>query len=133
MISLQGDLDFSWDAALAIMCITIEGSVEQIAFLVRSDVFTPLCNLLDHPDEEVIKVALDTLVNILELAQRKGKLGEIRVMIEKCDGAMGQIEQLQHDKNYGINKRANYIIDAIFRTINIQTQLSSSMVNFSFE
>ncbi|KAG1655593.1 Importin subunit alpha-3 [Nymphon striatum] len=109
----KGDFQTKKEAAWAVSNMTISGNKEQVMYLVTKGVITPLCNMLDVKDPQVIQVVLDGIHNMLKIADNSNQLDVITNLIEEC-GGLDKIEALQNHENVEIYKLTYEIIDSFF-------------------
>ncbi|XP_062521314.1 importin subunit alpha-3-like [Corticium candelabrum] len=111
MVLETGEYKAQKEAVWAVSNITVGGTSEQVGFLVRSGVISPLCRLLAVKDSQIVQVILDALSSTLRMAGPD--VQALATMIEEA-GALDLIEQLQHHENGEIYKLAYDIIDTYF-------------------
>lgn len=107
----KADFQTQKEAAWAVSNLTIGGSRDQVAALIREGVIPPFCELLSCKDSQVIQVVLDGMNNMLKMAGDQAD--QLAHMIEECKG-LDKIELLQNHDNIEIYKLAYDIIDQYF-------------------
>ncbi|XP_054718569.1 importin subunit alpha-1-like [Uloborus diversus] len=111
----EGDYKSQKEAVWAVTNFTSGGSLEQVIYLVKAGVLTPLCNILTVKDPKVLTVALDAITNVLNAASKVDATENVCCYIEEC-GGLDKIEMLQHHENVDVYKAAFGIIDNFFGT-----------------
>ena len=101
------------EAAWVISNMTMNGTSEQIRYLVDSMVIEPMCNLLSVDDTQTVHILLEALIKIFE--EYKDNKQMIAIAIENC-GGLDRIEALQAHENNEIYKAAYDLIDKYIDT-----------------
>lgn len=120
----KSDFPTQKEAAWAISNLTIGGSREQVAALIREGVIPPFCELLDCKDAQVVQVVLDGISNMLKAAG--DQVDHLTHIIEECKG-LDKIELLQNHDNIEIYRLAFDIIDQYFTG-----EVSLSFISFKY-
>ena len=68
MVLETGEYKAQKEAVWAVSNITVGGTSEQVGFLVRSGVISPLCRLLAVKDSQIVQVILDALSSTLRVS-----------------------------------------------------------------
>ncbi|KAL3319645.1 Importin subunit alpha-4 [Cichlidogyrus casuarinus] len=99
------------EAAWAISNMIINGSCEQLRYLIRQNIVLPMCRMLTIKDVQIVQIVLDGLLNLL---RNSNEFREMVVrQIEEC-GGLDSIEDLQRHKNAEIYSFAYNIISSFF-------------------
>ncbi|KAM8842310.1 importin subunit alpha-1-like [Synchiropus picturatus] len=83
----KGDLSTQKEAVWTITNMTSGGTVEQVSYLVHSNVLEPLLNMLTIDDTKIVLVVLNGLRNILQMACETGEVDKLRLWIETFGGS----------------------------------------------
>lgn len=108
-----GDFNTQKEGAWSVSNMTVNGTPEQIRYLIEQGAIPNMCALLGVRDTQIVQVLLDGLNNMLETS--KPDYDAICRMIEDC-GGLDKIEELQKHQNKQIYKLAFDIIDKYFST-----------------
>ncbi|KAJ6216938.1 hypothetical protein RDWZM_008095 [Blomia tropicalis] len=111
----NGSYTLQREAAWAISNMTLNGTFEQVKYLVDNNVIEPICHLLIVKDNQIIHILLEALAKILSHYRNDYQL--IADSIESC-GGLDTIEALQTHENEEIYKFAYEIIDSYFESAN---------------
>ncbi|CAF0751528.1 unnamed protein product [Didymodactylos carnosus] len=111
---LKGEFQTQKEAAWCISNLTLSGTSEQVAYVVEQGVISPLCNLLQQQDAQVLQVCLDAVHNILKQTTTD-RLDYVTTEIEGC-GGLDKIENLQNHPNQDIYQQAFNIIEKYYST-----------------
>lgn len=106
-----GDFNTQKEAAWSVSNMTVNGTQEQIKYLIEQGALPAMCQLLGVRDTQIVQVLLDGLNNMLESA--KPDTDSLTRQIEDC-GGLDRIEDLQKHQNKQIYKLAFDIIDKYF-------------------
>jgi len=106
-----GDYNTQKEAAWSVSNMTVNGTPEQIIYLIKKGAVPNMCNLLTARDPQVVQVLLDGLSNMLQAVGENSQ--EVCLIIEDC-GGLDKIETLQEHQNAHIYKLAFEIIDKYF-------------------
>ncbi len=91
--------------------MSVEGTEEQVWYLINEGVVPVLCSLLrDEQIEAFGENILESLQEILDAGKKRGKLKNVIGMLLDCDG-IDKIKQLCHHKNRQIVVHALDICD----------------------
>ncbi|XP_020108788.1 importin subunit alpha-4-like [Ananas comosus] len=110
------DVDIKKEAAWAISNATVEGSDEQIRYLVSLGCVKPLCDLLESRDPITVCVCLNALDNILSVGESDKKSGKTGTnpyveLVNEC-GGLDKIENLQEFDNDEVYKKAIEVLES---------------------
>ncbi|KAL5255062.1 hypothetical protein ACHWQZ_G014483 [Mnemiopsis leidyi] len=122
-----GDFNTQKEAAWSVSNMTVNGTPEQIKYLIEQQAVRSMCALLGVRDPTIVQVLLDGLNNMLETS--KDDCENICRMIEDC-GGLDRIEDLQKHQNKQIYKLAFDIIDKYFSS---EDYLENDEENFNFQ
>nr|XP_027197096.1 importin subunit alpha-3-like [Dermatophagoides pteronyssinus] len=106
-----GSFQLQREAAWAISNMTMNGTKEQVRYLVEHGVIEPMCKLLTVKDTQILQILLEGLIKIFNHYESEADV--ISDEIEKC-GGLDTIESLQHHENHEIYKFAFEILDKFF-------------------
>ncbi|KAG7486651.1 Importin subunit alpha-1 [Solea senegalensis] len=109
----KGDFRTQREAAWAVANYVSGGTVEQVAYLISCSVLGPLLNLLNAKDSKIVLVILDTIQNILQVAQEDGEAERLCLIIEEL-GGLEKIESLQSHENEAVYRSSFNIIHRFF-------------------
>ncbi|KAH7645902.1 karyopherin alpha3 [Dermatophagoides farinae] len=107
----RGSFQLQREAAWAISNMTMNGTKEQVRYLVEQGVIEPMCKLLTVKDTQILQILLEGLIKIFH--HYETQVNVIADEIEKC-GGLDTIESLQHHENDQIYKFAFEIVDRFF-------------------
>ncbi|OTF70281.1 importin subunit alpha-4-like protein [Euroglyphus maynei] len=107
----RGSFQLQREAAWAISNMTMNGTKEQVRYLVEQGVIEPMCKLLTVKDTQILQILLEGLIKIFH--HYESQVDVISDEIEKC-GGLDIIESLQHHENNEIYKFAFEILDKYF-------------------
>lgn len=123
----SGDFNTQKEAAWSVSNMTVNGTPEQIKYLIDQQAIPAICALLGVRDTQIVQVLLDGLNNMLETS--KDNVEDICKVIEDCSG-LDKIEELQQHQNKQIYKLAFDIIDKHFSSDDC---LENDEDNFNFQ
>lgn len=127
----KGESKSQKEAAWAIANATTGGSPQQIIHLIEKyALLKPFCDLLSSKDVRTVRVVLNGLTNIFQIAEKLGGVENLCIVIEEI-GGLDKLEELQKHDNEEIYKKAFELIETYFSDgddakengeINIETQ-----------
>ncbi|UXI14919.1 ankyrin repeat domain-containing protein 27-like [Sarcoptes scabiei] len=109
----EGVYQLQKEASWVISNMTLNGSQEQVEYLLNQDVIEPICRMLVAKDNQILQILLEALLRIFQFCPDKQQ--SIADTIEKC-GGLDIIEALQEHENEQIYKLAFEIIDKYFES-----------------
>jgi hypothetical protein len=109
----MGDYKSRKEAAWAISNLCSGGNADQVGYLVNQGGVSPVCEVLKMEDQKMIKVALDTLENMLKHAQEDSGENKWADLVEEC-GGLDTIENLQEHANDEIYQKSLSLLEIYF-------------------
>lgn len=108
-----GDYRSKKEAVWAISNATSGGTLEQVQYIVMQGCIKPLVDMLTVKDAKIVRVILDSLVNILRAGAAPDGTNCCADWIEEA-GGIDVIEELQQHENEEVYKKALKIIEEFF-------------------
>jgi importin subunit alpha-1/8 len=110
----KGDFKSQKEAAWAITNAVTGGSSEQIIYLIENfPLLKPYLGLLDSKDPRTVRVVLQGLTQIFQMADKIGGTESLCMLIEEV-GGLDRLEALQNHENEEVYKNAFALIDTYF-------------------
>ncbi|XP_055638855.1 importin subunit alpha [Toxorhynchites rutilus septentrionalis] len=130
----KGDFKSQKEAAWAITNTTTGGSQDQIIqMLEKYPIIRPFSALLDAKDSRTVRVVLNGIANIFQVAEKRGGLDNLCMMFEEI-GALDKLETLQNHENEDVYKRAFELVEKYFTDDDdVNTGCAPKEVNGAFE
>ncbi|CAL9243183.1 unnamed protein product, partial [Arabidopsis halleri] len=114
LVNLAQNTDFYMkkEAVWAILNVTLNGSHDQIKYMVKQSCIKPLCDILVCPDLRTILKCLDGLENILKAGEAEKNRGDVNRYCQLIEDAEGleKIMKLQRHENDEIYEKAFKIL-----------------------
>jgi hypothetical protein len=107
----NGDFNTQKEAAWSVSNMTVNGTADQIKYLIDARAVSSMCALLNVRDTQIVQVLLDGLSNILGTFEDSYE--DVANEIENC-GGLDKIEDLQNHQNKQIYNLAFGIIEKYF-------------------
>lgn len=107
----KGSFLMQREAAWAISNMTLNGTPEQVKYLVENNVIEPICALLMVKDTQVMHILLEALLKIL--GHYKDNYQVVADQIEAC-GGLDTIESLQNHENAEVYQFSFEIVGKCF-------------------
>ncbi|KAG7533879.1 Armadillo [Arabidopsis thaliana x Arabidopsis arenosa] len=119
LVNLAQNADFylKKEAVWAILNVTLDGSHDQIKYMVKQSCIKPLCDILVCPDLRTILKCLDGLENILKAGEVEKNREDVNRYCELIEDAEGleKIMKLQRHDNDEIYEKAFKILKTYWR------------------
>lgn len=110
----SGDFKSQKEAAWAITNATTGGSHNQIIeMLEKYPILKPFSDLLDAKDSRTVRVVLNGIANIFQVAEIRGGVDNLCLMFEEI-GALDRLEMLQNHENEEVYKKAFELVEKYF-------------------